>query len=43
MRLREWLTKNAIGTLNVAGSRESGAPGIGAFVAAVITEALQDG
>jgi hypothetical protein len=41
VRLRDWLEANAIRTLNVAGSRESEAPGIGPFVVAVITEALQ--
>ena len=32
-RLRAWLAANGIGTLNVAGSRESRAPGVGAYVA----------
>jgi hypothetical protein len=42
MRLREWLGANAIRTLNVAGGRESQTPGVGAFVAAVIEEALRE-
>jgi hypothetical protein len=43
MRLRRWLEANAIRTLNVAGARESEAPGVGVFVAAVIEEALREG
>ena len=40
-RLREWLTAYGISVLNVAGSRESGALGIGAFVMAVLELALR--
>lgn len=39
-RLRVRLAANGIGTLNVAGSRESKVPGIGAYVARVIGLAL---
>src|SRR4051812_35930033 len=39
-RLRSWLADNRVRTLNVAGSRESGAPGIGAHVARVLVLAL---
>jgi hypothetical protein len=41
-RLRAWLVEHAIGTLNVAGSRESQAPAIGGYVAAVLGRLLQD-
>lgn len=39
-RLGSWLAENGIAVLNVAGSRESGAPGIGEHVARVIALAL---
>jgi hypothetical protein len=35
-RARAWLVEHAIGTLNVAGSRESQAPGIDEYVAEVL-------
>ena len=41
-RLRVWLTEYRIKTLNVAGNRASQAPGIGAFVTAVLERALGD-
>jgi hypothetical protein len=40
-RLRAWLVEHAIGTLNVAGSRESQAPGIGSYMATVLELVLQ--
>jgi Circularly permutated YpsA SLOG family len=39
--LRDWLEENRIRVLNVAGSRESGCPGIEAAVAAFLVEALR--
>ena len=39
-RLRAWLVEHVIGTLNVAGSRESQAPGIGCYVAEVLWRSL---
>lgn len=39
-RFREWLEENRIGVLNVAGSRESKAPGLQAKVKAFLVEAL---
>ena len=38
--LRVWLTERRIRTLNVAGNRASQAPGIAAFVTAVLERAL---
>ncbi len=38
--LRDWIEKEGICVLNVAGSRESNAPGIGARVRAVVIAAL---
>ena len=40
-RLRVWLVEHAIGTLNVAGSRESQAPGIGSSVETVLERVLR--
>jgi hypothetical protein len=39
-RLRSWLTEHDIKVLNVAGNRASQAPGIAAFVAAVLERTL---
>jgi hypothetical protein len=39
-RLRAWLAEHRIRTLNVAGNRASQAPGIAAFVTAVLERAL---
>jgi hypothetical protein len=38
--IRQWLTRYQVRTLNVAGSRESKAPGIGARVEAILREVL---
>ncbi len=40
--LRRWLTEHAVGTLNVAGNRESAVPGVGAHVTRVLLQALSD-
>ena len=42
IRLRAWLAEHRIRTLNVAGNRASQAPGIAAFVTAVLERALGD-
>jgi hypothetical protein len=39
-RLREWLASRSVAVLNVAGSRESSAPGLAASVRRVVTAAL---
>lgn len=39
-KVREWLQKNRIEVLNIAGSRESGTPGIHARAKAFLTEVL---
>ena len=41
-RLRAWIAEHDVRTLNVAGNRASQAPGIAAFVTAVLERALGD-
>jgi Circularly permutated YpsA SLOG family len=41
-RLRAWIAEHDVRTLNVAGNRASQAPGIAAFVTAVLEQALGD-
>ncbi|MBX3439078.1 MAG: putative molybdenum carrier protein [Planctomycetaceae bacterium] len=40
--VREWLSLHSIGTLNIAGPRESTSPGIGRLAAEFLTEVLSE-
>lgn len=42
-QLREWIERNGIHVLNVAGNRESKSPGIGERVRRILVEALREG